>query len=375
MIRPTQPPLPPETVSSIGLCLIAWTAVVVYATLYPWTGWRAPTVPPLVFLAEGWPRYWTRLDVGLNFVGYLPFGLLAALWLARGRPRLLAVTGATLLAGVLCIALESLQALVPGRVSSLTDVVANWAGGAAGALTAPVAGAVLHRRRTRWVSVGPTGLAPGAIGGALLLLAWLAAQAHPQAVAFATGAAAPAAASLWPGTAEWLARLQPEPEHLPLLETAAVAASVFGVGLLARESLRGPSLVAIGLPLLAAVAIKSVANAALLGARHGMAWLNATAQGGLIAGALALALAAWWPARARLVAAALALAGATLLYGSLPPNVYFESTLATWNQGHWENLNGLLRGISAIWPLAAVAWCLARLRPRGPRPIRRPHGL
>lgn len=362
----------------MSLCLFAWTAIVVYATLYPWTGWRAPTVPPLVFLTEGWPRYWTGLDFTLNLIGYLPFGLLAALRLGRGRPRLGAVSGATLLAGALCITLESLQALLPGRVSSLTDVAANWAGGTIGALVAPFAAVRLHGRRADRIG-GAQGraalLAPGPLGGVLLLLAWLAAQAHPQPIAFATGAALPAMTSLWPGASDWLAWLQPEAEHIPLLETAAVAASVFGVGLLARESLRGSSMVAIGLPLLAALAIKSASNAALLGVRHGLTWLNATSQGGLIAGALALALAAWWPARARLLAASLALTGATLIYGSLPPNVYFESTFASWNQGHWENLNGLLRGISAIWPVAAVAWCLVRLRPRGPRPVRAARGL
>jgi VanZ family protein len=368
MTRRISPPLPPEIAAAIGACLLAWAAAIVYATLYPWTGWRAPTVAPFLFLGEGWPRYWTWQDLWLNFVGYVPLGLLAALRFGRGRPRSGATIAATLLAATLCIALETLQAMLPGRVSSLSDVLANTAGGAFGALSAPFVAPAM-RARSGGARPAATLHATGASGGSLLLLAWLAAQAHPQPVAFATGSAGPALVSLWPEAAGMLARLQPNPEHTPLFEAMAVAASTFGVGLLAREALRGPSLVAIGTPILAALAIKSAVSAAMLGARHGLAWLNAAAQGGLLAGALALALAAWWPARARMLAAACALLCATLIYGLLPPNVYFESTLASWNQGHWENLNGLMRGIAAVWPFAAIAWCLARLRRRGPRPI------
>lgn len=348
--------------------LVAWAAAIVYATLYPWIGWRAPTVAPAAFLLDGWPRYWTGLDLGLNVVGYVPLGFLAALRFARGRPGIGAALAATTLAALLSFGLESLQALLPSRISSVSDLVANVAGGGAGAVVAAAIGpAPLQRLADATARHLP--LAPAAGPGALLLLLWLVVQWRPQSIAFASGELGGLLATVAPGADRWLAGLALAPEHGPLLEATAVAATVFGVGLLARDTLRPATGWTIALPIVLAATVKSAASATLLGARHALAWLNAGTQGGLLAGALALALAAWWPSRVRGLAAAAALALATTLYNLAPPNVYFQSTMAAWNQGELANLNGLLRALAIVWPFAAILWCLARLRLRGPRPI------
>jgi len=353
---------------ALSAWLVAWVAAIVYATLYPWTGWRAPTVSPAAFLLDGWPRYFTWLDLGLNFAAYIPLGFLAALCFARGRPGLGAALVATALSALLSCGLETLQALLPVRIASVSDLVANTAGGGAGAAVAVALGPAPLQRLAD-ASAGRLPLAAAAGPGALLLLLWLVVQWHPQPIAFASGELGGLLATVAPGAGRWLSGLALAPEQGPLLEASAVAATVFGVGLLARDTLRPASGWAIALPILLAAAVKSAASATLLGARHALAWLNAGTQGGLLAGALALALATWWPSRARGLAAAAALALATTLYNLAPPNVYFQSTLAAWNQGELANLNGLLRALAIVWPFAAILWCLARLRPRGPRPI------
>ena len=38
-------------------------ALIVYASLYPFVGWRIPGVAPFDFLLLGWPRYWTTFDL------------------------------------------------------------------------------------------------------------------------------------------------------------------------------------------------------------------------------------------------------------------------------------------------------------------------
>src|SRR5690606_37361114 len=335
--------------------------------LYPWTGWRAPTVAPWVFLLEGWPRYWTWLDLGFNFAGYLPLGFLAALRFARRRPGVVAALAATALSTALSFGLESLQALLPGRIASVSDLVANTAGGGAGAVLAAALGPVPLQRLAN-AAARRLPLAASAGPGALLMLLWLVVQWHPQPIAFASGELGSMLDTVSPAASRWLTALALAPEKGPLLEAIAVGATVFGVGLLARDTLRPASGWTMALPILAAAAVNSAASAALLGARHALAWLNAGTQGGLLAGALALALAAWWPSRARGLAAAAALALATALYNLAPPNVYFQSTMASWNQGELANLNGLLRALATVWPFAAIVWCLARLRSRGPRP-------
>ena len=60
----------------------AYVVLVVYASLYPFSGWRNQEIPPWEFLFAGWPRYWTGFDLAANVVGYVPLGLRA---LREGR--------------------------------------------------------------------------------------------------------------------------------------------------------------------------------------------------------------------------------------------------------------------------------------------------
>ena len=76
--------------------------LIVYASLYPFVGWRVPGVGPLDFLVLGWPRYWTSFDFVANLLGYLPLGFLLFVAVVRsgrraGAAALLACTGGALL--------------------------------------------------------------------------------------------------------------------------------------------------------------------------------------------------------------------------------------------------------------------------------------
>jgi VanZ family protein len=366
-------PAPP---ASLAPWLFVCVAAIVYVTLYPWTGWRTPGVPLLAFVSEPWPRYWTRLDVWMNFVAYLPLGLLGTVWLARRlslrTAALVAATAASLLSG----GLEALQTLLPARIPSLLDMLANASGAALGALLVATLGPRRVWRRLRALGHWSP-LAPGSGLGLLLLAVWLAVQWHPQLIVFASGELAPALATLTAGSEDWLARHRLPLDYQPLAEAGAVAATTLGIGLLTRELLRRTSGLAIAAPILLAAAVKSSATANLLGARNALAWLSAGAQGGLLVGVLLLALSAWWRPRWRMVAAMLALSCATALNNLAPPNVYFDFTLAAWDQGGWANVNGLLRALALVWPFAAIAWCAARLYRllRFPRPPRSAHPI
>lgn len=69
-------------------------------------------------------------DVVLNVVLFLPLGFL----LERVRSGRLGVGAIALLAAAVALAAESLQLMIPGRYSALTDVAANGAGAALGAV-------------------------------------------------------------------------------------------------------------------------------------------------------------------------------------------------------------------------------------------------
>src|SRR5260221_397663 len=50
----------------------------------------------------------------------------------------------------------------------------------------------------------------------------------------------------------------------------------------------------------------------------------------------------------------LVLLPATAIFNSPPANPYLTATLSLWQQGHYLNLNGVTRVVSAAWPFAAM---------------------
>jgi VanZ family protein len=100
---------------------LIYAALVIYASLYPFDGWRPVGIAPWTFLAAPLPRYWTGFDVAANLLGYGPLGFLLALSALRTSPRLPAVLLAALGGGLLSLVMESLQTYLPMRVASNVD--------------------------------------------------------------------------------------------------------------------------------------------------------------------------------------------------------------------------------------------------------------
>ena len=127
----------------VGHKTVAWplaqvyAALIVFASLFPFVGWRAQGIAPEVFLwARLPPPYWTRFDVAINVVGYAPLGFLLALALLRtGWPRS-ALPLAALGGALLSLLMEFLQIYLPQRVPSNLDLLLNAGGALAGALLA-----------------------------------------------------------------------------------------------------------------------------------------------------------------------------------------------------------------------------------------------
>ena len=58
--------------------LLAYLLLIVYASWFPFSGWRSSGLSPFTFLNLQPQRYWTGVDVMVNIVGYMPLGLLFA---------------------------------------------------------------------------------------------------------------------------------------------------------------------------------------------------------------------------------------------------------------------------------------------------------
>src|SRR6478609_8816703 len=186
----------------------AYAALIVYASLYPFSGWRDQEIAPWEFLFAGWPKYWTGFDVAANVVGYVPLGFLLALsFMRRGHVRRftrhpnVAAVGVAVLAGtLLSLLMEGIQNYLPSRVASNVDFGLNVGGTLIGAIAATaleLGGAIdrWSRFRDRWFIAESR--------GALVLLAlWPFALLFPAAVPLGLGQVLE---RLEPAVAEWLA--------------------------------------------------------------------------------------------------------------------------------------------------------------------------
>jgi VanZ family protein len=336
--------------------------LVVYASLYPFEGWRGFGLSPFAYLTAPWARYLTGFDITVNVAGYLPLGFLA---IAALHPRLRGVAAfavAVMCAAVLSLALEAVQSYLPARFPSNVDVLCNIGGAALGAALGQhfatlIAEGPLHERRSG-------AFLPGAdIDFGLVLVAlWLFVQLNPVTLLFGAGDLRDLLAPL-AGRAR-------RPEFFVLVEALTTAANLVAVGLL-LSALTAPGVRVRGLLLalvVAALVIKTAAFGILMRAQGEFAWLTHGAQIGLAVG-IAIAMAAVaLPRTMRLALAAVLLMAGTVLVNVAPPNPYLADSLKVWQQGHFLNFNGLTRLVSALWPFFALGYLiyLAARRPRLP---------
>jgi VanZ family protein len=132
--------------------LLLYTGLIIYGSLYPFSGWRVPDPNHPNLMHLWWREHFSRSDALTNLLAYIPLGyLLAKTMRMRGRT-CLALTIGVLAGTVLSASLEFLQIFLPARVSSLTDVFFNGCGTLAGAFGAVVTGSeeVLGQSVLKW---------------------------------------------------------------------------------------------------------------------------------------------------------------------------------------------------------------------------------
>ena len=341
--------------------LAVYVLLVVYGSLYPFSGWRAQGLSPFEFLGAPLPRFLTGFDLAVNVVAYLPLGFLAMLAVApRIRAGAACALAVALGAGV-SLALEALQTYLPDRIPSNVDFASNVAGSLLGALGGVaawqriVAGGGLHAARDRLFRAG----AVTDIGLVLVAL-WLFTQLNPETLLFGNG---DLRGFLDTAAAELYA-----PETFARIETAIAAANVIAITLfvaMLANAGRRARLLALVVVVAAALA-RAGAYSILFAPGEALAWLTPGAATGLSAGLAAGLILAGLPRRWAVALCGLALMIATAAVNLAPENPYLAHSLAVWPQGHFLNFNGLTRLVSALWPFAALAYLLggASARPR-----------
>lgn len=351
--------------------LVLYTALIVYGSWYPFSGWRSLGIGPFAYLFDPMPQYLTAFDVVTNVLGYMPFGALVVLAVYPHGRGALAVALAFVLGALLSGTMEAVQTWLPTRVASNLDLAANTIGALLGAaMMSPATGALLDRgllRRLRmlWFERDTAALvciaalwpfatmypAPRLFGvgdwpRALwlhanptmqdALLAWLPAAAHVETW--------PARLAAWLSADGW--------------EALIATFNLFAAGSLASLAMRIRAPRARLLVVWVALTVFIKIGATFLQSESGLAFDWATPGGlaGLVCGTLVTLLALRLPRSWRAVLAAAALVVALVLVNLLPVNPYFDVVLAGWRQGRYLHLNGLARWLAWTWPYAALIW-------------------
>lgn len=328
---------------------LAYCALIIYASLHPFSGWRDPGLPLLVFLDSSWPRYWTGFDLVINILVYVPFGFLVTLSLRRLPWRWLQILSAILLGTGLSLGLESLQTWLPSRVASNIDLGCNALGTALGALLAYAQDDRLFVRLTQLQHrlLAP---APQAELGLILIGVWLLTQLSPETILFGTG------------DLRHFLEIPPTVVYAApsffAMETGIIVCNTLAVGLVAQTLLVrvSPPYLEIFVFFVFALAIRALAAAILVGPDESLAWLTPGAGLGLMIGGGTLSILLLLPNWLRHLMAGLALMAGTVLVNLAPPNPYSAVAFSIWQQGHFLNFNGLTRLSASLWPFLALSY-------------------
>ena len=357
--------------SAWPLALI-YAVLIVFASLFPFDGWRAQGIDPRVFLfAKIPPPYWTWFDVNINIVGYAPLGFFLALALMRSGKPVLSVPLAFACGTLLSLCMEFLQIYLPRRVPSNLDLVLNAGGTLVGALLA----ALLERlgALSRWSAFRSKWLGDDS-GGVLVLLAlWPFALLFPAAVPFGLGQVL----ERLDETLQDLLLSTPFEDWLPLGDFAMTPLSLVTEMLCVMLGLWIPCLLAycavrhMGRRALAAlvlvllgVGVTALSAALSWGPAHAWEWVDLPVRIG-VWGGLGLAVIALPASRRRCaVLLLLVLVLHLSILNQAPTNVYFAQTLQAWEQGRFIRFYGLGQWLGWLWPYVTLVYVVVRVSRR-----------
>lgn len=379
--------LAPAPHPSLAILLaLVLTALIVYASLYPFAGWRWPgDLGWIDLLVLPYPPWRDRFDIVANLVGYVPLGALVFVAGVRsgGQPGgwwILAVVAGSMLS----YSMELTQQFLPGRYPSALD----WQLNSAGALIGATLGAALQRLALieHWQVARDRWFWRRSSGALALLLVWPLGLLFPAPFPLGLG---PSWGRIQEALVDWLLDVPwaqdmlewvievpaPQGREPQMLEALGMALGLLAPCLLAfsvtRPGWRRVVLgVGLGLTGWVATTVSTVLN---FGPAHALAWLTpAVPVAWLLALGAALGLVL---APQRLVAALglLVLFMLLVLVVQAPSDPFFALSLQAWEQGRFVRFHGLSQWIGWGWPLAAVGWLMGRLVvPDGMQPLSPP---
>jgi VanZ family protein len=355
---------------------LAWlyVALIVYASLYPFSGWRLPGHSPVAFLIAPWWRWWSVSDAVFNLLGYMPLGMLVFGACVRSGVPPLRAFGYAVAAGTgLSLGMETLQNFLAKRIASNVDLGLNALGTALGAALA----ALVHRFGgvERWEAARDRWFIRRSAGGLALLLLWPVALLFPTSLPFGLG-------QVLGRVRDLLTLLLEDTAAASWLEGwgSPVASPTLGRGgelMLVALGLVAPSAIALSIALrgvhrvvlvLGAVAlgigVTTLSIALNFGPDHALAWITPQVTQAVALGTAAGALLSLAPRRVAAALGLMALTALIMLVARAPADPYYAQSLQAWEQGRFIRFHGAAQWVGWIWPYAAIAYLLWRVAAR-----------
>lgn len=360
---------------------LTWVAaaLIVYATLHPWSGWIWPdaqvfrwALPKLGFEVAN--------DLVANILGYLPFGLIMCVaHLRSGRGPVVAALMTVMSGSAMSYGLELIQYALPTRVPSIADWMLNTLGmawGALAALTIHALGLVeaWHRLRQRW-------FIPQAGHGLALLWMWPLGLLFPPPLPLGEGQLLPRVRvllmeatrdtplqpwilpadplTLWSSFHSAVALSNWAPAIESLTTTAGLLAPMCVACAVARP--RSLRVILLSALVLLAIGATTLSTALNFGPEHAFTWVTMPAAIGMLLGAFGgIGLVG----RSRTTCAVLGVLVVLFLIGLIhlaPLDPYYAQTLQAWENGRFIRFHGLSRWFGILWPYVALVWLIGRL--------------
>lgn len=350
--------------SSAWTLALLFAVLVLYASLYPFGGWRMQGVSAWAFLLAPWPQYWTGFDLVSNLFGYAPLGFLLAVATIRSRWPLWktwVIAGA--LPACFSLSIETVQNFLPNRVPSNVDLLLNTAGALMGATLAVLLWRLGAMRR--WNRFRADWFRAQAHGGPVLLGLWLAALLYPTPVPFGLGQVAErleeALTHLFAETPflTWVPVRTAELVPLgTMAESFCVALCLLSPVWLGYADLRSAGRRAVFMVALLAFAfgVASLSATLTYGPAHAWAWVTTPATAGMAAAGLMGLLSLRLSGRLCHVLMLLSLALSLGMLNRVPSSPYFDQSLEIWERGRFIRFHGLSQWLGWLWPFVALGF-------------------
>lgn len=365
----TSPTAMPQPRSSrlVRYMALAYLLLIIYASLYPFYGWRDIGLSAWSYLKASLHPYIFKFDLFINLFGYIPFGFLSVLAFYPRLQGKIVVVLVVLLGIGLSANMEALQTFLPSRVASNLDLVCNSLGTFVGALLGRyrahplIESGVLFNYRQRWFE-------QDASGALLLLVLWLLALLYPQFFLLDLGDV------LKPILAWVQQRFGYNLDFSPfyplsmvnyhwfegLISSLQIAGCCWLLAsLLRQQAPRQYILIAWGILTILA---KIFSYALLAGAEEALNWITPGIQTGFLIGLGTALLVNFRNRRQRQWAAVTCFTSALILVNLIPKNYYLELAQKSWEPGRFINFSGVTLWLAALWPFAALIYLINQLR-------------